>query len=77
MQVRARWLLLQSAIQIYSSQVVQIQILALEKDKATTEILSKYTNYTDDFSPDLAIKLRKNTRINSQAIELILGKLPL
>ena len=46
----------------------------LQQDKAPTEILSEYVDYANVFSPDLAIKLRKNTGINELAIELVEGK---
>ena len=46
------------------------QILALIQDKAPTKVLSKYANYADVFSFDLAIELLENTGINEHAIEL-------
>ncbi len=53
------------------------QIAALQWDKASTKIPTKYSDYADVFSSDLVIKLSKNTRINEHAIELLKGKQPL
>lgn len=58
---------------IYPSQAPQIQIAALEKDKAPTEIPSKYADYADIFLPDLLMELPENTDINKHVIELIEG----
>ena len=47
------------------------QIAHLKADEAPTKVSSKYTDFTDIFSPKLTIKLSKYTRINDHAIELI------
>ena len=52
------------------------QIAALKHNKAPTEILSKYTDYADAFSFDLAMGLPKNIGINDNAIELEEDKQP-
>ena len=49
-------------------------LAALQQDKALTETSLDYTDYTDVFSFDLAIKLPENTSINEHAIELVGGK---
>ena len=49
-------------------------LAALQQDKAFTKIPSKYVDYADVFSPDLAMELLENTGINEHAIELIDGK---
>ena len=46
------------------------QIAALKQDKALTKLTSKYAEYADVFSFDLAIKLPENTSINKHAIKL-------
>lgn len=51
-------------------------LAALQQDKAATEIPPEYADYIDVFSPDLAIKLPKNTGINKHAIKLKEGKQP-
>ena len=53
---------------IYPSR--EAQILALILDAAPTEVPSKYADYADVFSFDLAIELPENTGINENAIEL-------
>ena len=50
------------------------QIAALKQDKAPTKVLSKYTNYADIFSFNLAMELPKSTGINEHIIELQDGK---
>ncbi len=58
-----------------ASQVLDNPTLAaLQWDKAPTKIPTKYSNYADLFSSDLAMELPKNTEINEHAIELIKGK---
>ena len=52
------------------------QIAALKQDEASTEVLSKYKDYADVFSFDLAMELPENTDINKHAIELQDGKQP-
>ena len=47
------------------------QIAYLETDKAFIKIPSKYANFADVFSPKLAIKLLKHTKINNHTIELV------
>ena len=49
-------------------------LAALQQDKASTKIPSKYANYTDVFSPNLAMELLVNTGINKHAIKLVEGK---
>ena len=43
----------------------------LKFDKAFIKIFSKYADFVDVFSPKLAPKLLKYTRINNHTIELI------
>ncbi len=45
-------------------------------DKAPTEVLAKYSDYSKVFLIDLAIELPENTIINNHTIELIEGKQP-
>ena len=45
------------------------QITYLKADKALTKVSSKYADFTDFFSPKLAIKLPKHTRINNHIIK--------
>ena len=52
------------------------QIAALKQDKALTKVLSKYADYIDIFSFNLAIELPKNTGINKHAIKLQDDKQP-
>ena len=40
-------------------------------DETPTKVLSKYADFADVFSPKLAAKLSKYTRINNHAIELV------
>ncbi len=47
------------------------QITHLKMDKAPTKVLSKYADFTDVFSPKLAIELPKHIKINNHAIELV------
>ncbi len=60
-----------------ASQFLDDPILAaLQWDKAPIEIRTKYSNYADIFSLDLAMELLENTAMNEHAIELIEGKQP-
>ena len=52
------------------------QITAWKQNEAPTKILSKYANYADIFSFDLAMELPKNVAISKHAIELQDGKQP-
>ena len=52
------------------------QIAALKQAKARTKVPSKYVDYADVFSFNLAMKLPKNTNINKHGIELQDGKQP-
>ncbi len=47
------------------------QIAHLKVDEAPTKLLSKYADFTDVFSPKLAIELSEYTGINDHAIELV------
>ena len=47
------------------------QVVYLKADEAPTKVLSEYTDFIDVFSPKLAAKLPKYTRINNHAIELV------
>ena len=53
------------------------QIAALKQDETFIKVSSKYTNYADVFSFDLAIKLPENIGINNYAIKLEKRKQPL
>ena len=55
----------------------QAQVRALLLDKALTEVLAKYSNYSNIFSVEYAVELPENTRMNEYAIELEEGKQPL
>ena len=65
---------------IYSSKAFQIQdnfiLAALGWNKASTEILAKYSDYAVVFSLYLAMKLLENMGINKYAIKLINRKQP-
>ena len=52
------------------------QIAALQYDEAPTKIPSRYADYANIFSFDLAIELPKNTGINKYAIKLQADKQP-
>ena len=62
---------------IHPDQANQVQVAALQQDKAPIEIPPEYADYADFFSPNLAMELPENTGINEYAIELIEGKQPL
>ena len=49
------------------------QIANLIVEEALTKVSAKYSNFVDKFSPDLAFKLSKHTRINDSAIKLVDG----
>lgn len=51
-----------------------MQVVALQPDKALTEVLLKYVDYVDVFSFDRAMELPENININEHAIELEEGK---
>lgn len=66
------------AMPIYLSKAFQIQDdptwATLLWDKAPSEVPTKYFDYADVFSIDLAMELLENTSINEYIIELIEGK---
>ena len=71
--VAALKVLLKSAeMTIHPTQIAWIA--ALKQDEAPTKVPSKYADYADVFSFDLAMKLLENTGINEQAIKLEKGK---
>ncbi len=47
------------------------QIAHLKADEAPTKMFNKYADFTEIFSPKLAVKLPKYTRINDHAIKLV------
>ncbi len=47
------------------------QIVHLKADEAPTEVLSKYANFVDVFSPKLAAELPEHTGINDHVIKLV------
>ena len=47
------------------------QIAYLKADEVPTKVSSKYANFVDVFSPNLAEKLFKYMEINNYAIELV------
>ena len=49
------------------------QISGLIAEEAPTKVSAEYLDFADVFSPDLASKLPKHTRINNHAIELVDG----
>ena len=52
------------------------QISGLIAEEAPTEISAKYSDFADIFSPDLASKLHKHTKINNHAIKLVDSQQP-
>ena len=52
------------------------QISDLIAKETSTKVLNKYSDFADVFSPDLASKLPKHTKINVHAIELVDGQQP-
>ena len=73
----------QKEMVIYSVRKAQIkaqsraQVKALIFNKASTEVLKKYSTYSNVFSAKKAGKLPENTGINKYAIKLKEGKQPL
>ena len=55
----------------------QAQVEALLFNKAFTEVLAKYSDYSDVFLAEYVVKLPENTGMNEHAIELEEGKQPL
>lgn len=51
-------------------------LAALQLDMTTTKNFSRYVDYADVFSSDLAIELLKNTNMNEHIIKLIESKQP-
>ena len=49
------------------------QVSGLITKEAPTKITAKYSDFADVFSPDLVSKLRKHSKINNHAIELVNG----
>ncbi len=47
------------------------QIAHLKADEASTEVPNEYADFTDVFSPKLAVELPEHTGINDHAIELV------
>ena len=58
-----------SSDKVYPSK--KTQIAHLKVNKALIKVLSKYADFADIFSPILAVKLLKYTRINYYTIELV------
>ena len=58
--------------QIKAQSEAKIRVLLF--DKASTEILAKYSDYSNIFSVKNAAKLLKNIKINKHAIKLKKGK---
>ena len=52
------------------------QIASLIVEKALTKIPAKYSEFADIFSPDLATKLPKHTKINDHTIKLVDSQQP-
>ena len=55
----------------------QAQVGALLFDKAFIEVLAEYSNYSNVFSIENAVKLLENTKINKYAIKLEKDNQPL
>ena len=64
----------QPAMSLHSSRAPLLA--AIQKNKATTEILLEYSDYADVFLFDLAMELPENTGIKENAIQLVQGKQP-
>ena len=62
------------ALNVYPSRRPQISSLIAEE--ALTKVPTKYSDFADVFSPDLASKLPKHTGINNYAKELVDGQQP-
>ena len=54
----------------------QAQVGALLFNKALTEVLAEYSDYSNVFSAKYAVELLENTRINEHAIKLEKSKQP-
>ncbi len=52
------------------------QIAHLKVDEASIKVPSKYADFVDIFSPNLAVELLKHTKINNHAIELVDDRQP-
>ena len=63
-----------SSLDIYPSRKPQVSDLIAEK--APTKVLTKYSDFADVFSSDLASELSAHTGINDHAIELVDGQPP-
>lgn len=61
---------LESAIQLFGS----FLLVVLKQNEGLTKIPLRYTNYTDIFYSDFAIKLLKNIGINKHANKLVKNK---
>ena len=63
---------------VHSKRQAQIkaQVGALLFNKALTEILAEYSNYSNVFSTEYVVELPKNTGMNEPIIELEKGKQP-
>ena len=48
----------------------------LQEDKVLPKVQAKYLDYTNMFSPDLAMEIVENTSMNEYIIKLIDGKQP-
>lgn len=59
-------------IKIHTLHIFQITLLQCAK--ALTTVFQKYSDYTNIFYPDLAIKLPKNNRFKKLAIKFLEGK---
>ena len=65
---------------VHSEKRAQIQdkdqVRALLFDKASTEVLTEYSNYSNVFSAENATKFPKNTEMNEHTIKLEEDKQP-
>ena len=61
-------------LDVYPSRRLQISSLIVEE--APTKVPTKYSDFADVFSPDLASELPKHTEINNHAIEPVDGQQP-
>ena len=52
------------------------RISGLIAEKTPTKVSTKYSDFADIFSPDLAFELPKHTRINNHAIKQVEGQQP-
>ena len=59
---------------IHPKKANQVQVVTLQQNKDPFKIPPKYIDYTNVFSPNLAMELVENTNINKHVIELIEGK---